>query len=131
MPLTPTVGEGYDPDVVASIQRRPPSLDVIPQDQEEDEQGDYSDAQHEGHSCVYVHRPSDAGSLAQGDEHMYLQGAAADAGTCGCQHTRYSRNLQHSRRALSEDSRDTEVCNIKAQHKPFGPHIDSSFHEYL
>ncbi|KAG0723448.1 hypothetical protein GWK47_042727 [Chionoecetes opilio] len=106
VPLTPAVGtDGFDPDVVASIQRPKPGLDVIPSDQEDDR--DYDDSyEHEHfntdddddilqahatrHSCV-LHRKGGTGSNEQVGQGRY----ARDGGrTCSCVHSR-GRRISH------------------------------------
>ncbi|XP_063875672.1 uncharacterized protein LOC135108508 [Scylla paramamosain] len=117
VPLTPGVGvDGFDPDVVASIQRPRPGLDVIPSDQEDDR--DYEDSyEHERfntdddedmlqahatrHSCVHVHRTGGAGSSEQVGQGMYARG---EGGPCSCVHSRGSRTSQDV--AVPEHSRD-------------------------
>ncbi|XP_069186105.1 uncharacterized protein [Procambarus clarkii] len=93
VPLTPTMGEGFDPDVVASIQRRPPSLDVIPQDDDQDDERSYehhrlhdddddddSESQTPRESCPYIHR------ACEGQE---------DSDICSCGHRRLGRDHHH------------------------------------
>ncbi|KAK3874184.1 hypothetical protein Pcinc_020855 [Petrolisthes cinctipes] len=87
VPLAPiTGGDNFDdPDVVASIQRQPPNIDVIPFDQDPD-QDDNDDAisydpelLEESHvamqACVYVHRGRDTHS-AECEE--------GEGGLCSC-----------------------------------------------
>ncbi|KAG7175284.1 turtle-like 1 [Homarus americanus] len=121
VPLTPTLGEGFDPDVVASIQRRPPSLDVIPQDPDEDDdeerlyEHEHLHAEHDDDSqthmprefCAYIHRTSDDSPHVHVEGQVYVQGDAG--GTCSCGHLRYSRDPHHhGHRAMSEESRDRQ-----------------------
>lgn len=120
VPLTPAVGvDGFDPDVVASIQRPPPGLDVIPSDQEDDR--DYEESyEHERfntdddedilqahatrHSCVHVHRTGGASSSEQVGQGMYVRG---EGGPCSCVHSRRSR-ISHDA-AVAEHSGDGQV----------------------
>nr|XP_053630827.1 nephrin-like [Cherax quadricarinatus] len=116
VPLTPTIGEGFDPDVVASIQRRPPSLDVIPQDEQDDddersyvherlhdELEDDSEMHSPRESCAYIHRGSDSSAHVHVDGQVFVQG---DSDTCSCEHRQYGRHHQHGHRGVSEDSGD-------------------------
>ena len=120
VPLTPGVGvDGFDPAVVASIQRPRPGLDVIPSDQEDDR--DYEDSyEHERfntdddedmlqahatrHSCVHVHRTGGAGSSEQVGQGMYARG---EGGPCSCMQSRGSSTSQDV--VVPEHSRDGQV----------------------
>lgn len=120
VPLTPAAGtDGFDPDVVASIQRPLPGLDVIPSDQ--DDERDYDESyEHERftteddedvlqahasrQSCVHVHRTGVGGSHEQVAQGMYARG---EGGPCSCAHSRGSR-VPHVAVA-SEHSGDGQV----------------------
>ncbi|XP_071543617.1 uncharacterized protein [Panulirus ornatus] len=130
VPLTPTTGEGFDPDVVASIQRRPPSLDVIPQEDDEqvdelsyeyeqsqdheclrDEHDDDSRSHSPRESCAYVHRPSDASSQGHVEEQVCVQGGT---GRCSCRHRQYSRDAQHGPHGVCEGGSGRQVADSQS-----------------
>lgn len=120
LPLTPATGaDGFDPDVVASIQRAPPGLDVIPSEQEDerdyeesyeterfttDDDEEVLQAHASQQSCVHVHRTGVGGSHEQVGQGMFVRG---ESGQCSCVHSRRSR-MPHGA-AASEHSGDGQV----------------------
>lgn len=120
VPLTPGAGtDGFDPDVVASIQRPPPGLDVIPSDQEDernyedryehepfttDDDEDMLQAQASRQSCTHVHSTGFGGSHDHVGQGMFVR---CEGGACSCVKSRRSR-MPHGT-AAPEHNRDGQV----------------------